>query len=279
MHSANLRKLSLIAITLTSLLAPAAFGQTTPPAGKSARKQTTSTAQSDAKRQWYYISESNLKPGVANEYYEFRAKERVPALMKAGYKHQEFWIPAIGAMGKIYTVETFDDLSLFGLDQNRLTKALGEDAARSLAAKTSQYLTGGGHTWLAQTRPELSWTEQMTAPPKFAIVHRIKIARGRRADYENYVKNDYLPIVKKSGALGYSLLQVVYGGDALEYVSSVYFNSFTEIEKNDPSANSTVTRIVGAATAQKNSQKLVGVILELDRSILRFRPDLSILPK
>ncbi|MFN0123058.1 MAG: hypothetical protein ACKV2V_21365, partial [Blastocatellia bacterium] len=86
-------------------------------------------------------------------------------------------------------------------------------------------------------------------------------------------------IVKKSGALGYSLLQVSYGGDVLEYLSAVYFNSFAEIEKNDPSSTATQTRIVGETVTQKNSQKLVGVILELERNILRFRPELSILPK
>ncbi len=239
-----------------------------------------STAQPVAKRQWYYIVESSLKAGVANDYYEFRAKERIPALKKAGYKHQEFWISALGPSGKTYSVEPMDDLNVFDQAQNRLTKALGEEGARALVKKTAAYLAdGGSRSWLAQSRPDLSWTEQMTASPKIAAVSHVKIARGRSADFENYIKNDYLPVVKKSGVLGYSVLTVMYGGDVSEYVTLTFFNSFAEMEKNDPFMRSTVQRVAGEAVAERNLLKTLGVIVGLEREVIRFRPDLSILPK
>lgn len=273
---------TLVTITFVFVASTLVFAQATTDqlvADKSESNQASSTTQPAAKRQWYYILESTLKSGVANEYYEFRAKERIPALKKAGYKHQEFWIPAVGEMGKIYTVEPMDDLNLFDQSPNRLTKALGEEGARALGKKTSQYFADGGHTWLAQSRPDLSWTEQMKAPPKFAIVARMKIARGRQTDYENYIKDYYLSVVKKSGALGYSLSKVMYGGDPFDYLSVTFFNSFADLEKNDPGMNSTATRVVGAETVQKNANRLNGVMIGYERDILRFRPDLSILPK
>jgi hypothetical protein len=46
------------------------------------------------------------------------------------------------------TVEPLDDLSGFDQSQNRLTKALGEEGARALGQKTSQYLAEGARTWL-----------------------------------------------------------------------------------------------------------------------------------
>lgn len=237
-------------------------------------------ANAEPKRQWYYIVESSLKPGVSNDYYEFRAKERIPALKKAGYKHQEFWVSVVGESGKMYTVEPMDDLSLFDQTPNRLTKALGEEGARALGKKTSSYLAdGGSRSWLAQSRPDLSWTEQLTAPPKIAAVSHVKIARGRSADFENYIKNDYLPVVKKSGVMGYSVLTVMYGGDVSEYITLTFFNSFAEMEKNDPFMRSTVQRVAGAETAERNFQKTIGVIVGLEREVIRFRPDLSILPK
>lgn len=258
---------TLVIFVLAIVASNLAFGQTT-------------TAQPAAKRQWYLIQESSLKAGVANDYYEFRAKERLPALKKAGYKHQEFWISAVGSVGKMYTVEVFDDLSIYDQPQNRLTKALGEEGARALQKKTSQYLAdSGSHTWLAQSRPDLSWTEQMTSPPKFAIVARMKIARGRQTEFENYIKDYYLSVVKKSDALGYSLSKVMYGGDPFDYLSVTYFNSFADLEKNDPGINSVATRAVGAEAVQKNANRLNGVMIGYERDILRFRPDLSILPK
>ncbi|HEX4951109.1 MAG TPA: hypothetical protein VFZ34_30915 [Blastocatellia bacterium] len=236
------------------------------------------TNQPEAKRQWIYIMESNLKPGVANEYYEFRAKERLPALRKAGYKHQECWVSAIGQLGKLFTVELFDDLSIFGQDQNRLTKALGEEGARALGAKTMQYMDGGAHTYLLRSLPDLSWMPKSDTPPKFAIVAQMKIARGRHPDFQNYIKDYYLNVVKKSGALGYSLSQVAYGGDPSDYISVTYFNSFADLEKNDPGTTAVTTRVVGAEAAQKNASRLNGVMIGYERNILRFRPDLSILP-
>jgi len=259
---------TLTVFVLALVASEFAFGQAT-------------TAQPAAKRQWYHIQENVLKPGVANEYYEFRAKERIPALKKAGYKHQEFWLSAaVGTGGTIYTVEMWDDLSAFDQPQNRLTKALGEEGARALGKKTSQYFAeGGSHAWLALSDPELSWTEQMTTAPKLAIVGRVKVARGRRADFRNYIKNDYLPIVKKSVARGYQVLSVVYGGDVGEYITLTFFDSFTEMEKNDPSQTSVQNRVAGEGAGQKNTQKTVGIIANLERTIIRFRPDLSILPK
>ncbi|MBL8168669.1 MAG: hypothetical protein JNJ50_10975 [Acidobacteria bacterium] len=283
MKSATMKKLFLTSFAVALFLTALAFGQTNSNnsvAGNSAQAQPAAAAQPAAKRQWYYIAENTLKAGVANDYYEFRAKERIPALKKAGYKQQEFWVSVVGESGKIYTVEPMDDLSLFDQSPNRLTKALGEDGARALAAKTMKYIAdGGSHTWLARSRPDLSWTEQMTAPPKIAAVSHVKIARGRTADFENYLKNDYLPIVKKSGVLGYSVLTVMYGGDVSEYITLTFFNSFAELEKNDPFLRSTVQRIAGAETAERNFQKTIGVIVGLERELIRFRPDLSILPK
>jgi hypothetical protein len=274
----------LITITIFAFALVASkltFGQTTtkPRATNNAtQKQTTSTAQTAAPRRWFYIVESTLKPGVASEYYEFRAKERLPALKKAGYKHQEFWVSAIGEMGKMFTVEPCDDLSIFGQDQNRLTKALGEDGARALGQKTWQYLANGAHTWLLQSRPDLSWMSSTSMSPKFAIVARMTIARGRQLEFETYIKDFHLNVVKKSGALGYSLSNVIYGGNPLDYVSVTYFNSFAELEKNDPGRNSVATRAVGAEAVQKNANRLNGVMIDFERNILRFRPELSILP-
>lgn len=258
---------ALAIFALALVVSELAFGQTT-------------TAQPTAKRQWYHIQETILKPGVANEYYEFRAKERIPALKKAGYKHQEFWVPAaVGTGGAMYTVEVWDDLSAFDQTPNRLTKALGEEGARALGKKTTQYFSdGGSHAWLALSDPEISWTEKMTAPAKLAIVANVKVARGRRADFRNYIKDDYLPIVKKSGARGYQVLSVMYGGDVSEYITLTFFDSFAELEKNDPSQTSVQNRVAGEGTGQRNAQKTVGIIVNLERTIIRFRPDLSILP-
>ena len=272
----------LITITIFAFalaVSKLAFGQTTakqPAASKAAQRQT-STAPNAAKRQWFYIIENNLKLGALNDYMELRVKERVPALKKGGVKHQEVWTSSIGAGGKLFTIEPLDDLGVLD-GPSPLTKALGTEGTRALAARTQQYFVEGGHSYLAQSRPELSWTSEMKAPPKFAIVGRVKVARGRATDYQNYIKNDYLPVVKKSGARGYQVLSVRYGGDMGEYITLTFFDSFAELEKNDPSNASVLNRVLGEATAQKTVQKTVGVILNVERNILRFRPDLSILP-
>lgn len=71
---------------------------------------------------------------------------------------------------------------------------------------------------------------------------------------------------------------MVYGGDVDEYITLTFFDSFAELEKNDPSQISVQNRIAGEGTGQRNAQKTVGIIVNLERTIISFRPDLSILP-
>ena len=62
-----------------------------------------------------------------------------------------------------------------------------------------------GRTIIAETRPELSWRNpkrQDLAP--YVVLLRRWIAPFRDSDYENYLKNDYLPLLKKADGAGIS---------------------------------------------------------------------------
>jgi hypothetical protein len=92
-------------------------------------------------------------------------------------------------------------------------------------------------------------------------------------DYENYIKNDYLPVMKQA-QVSYLVSQTIFGGDPNEYVTLTLRESFTDLAKGP-----VIVQVLGQEGADKLLQKLpAGTVSQLDRSISRFVPELSIMP-
>jgi hypothetical protein len=96
------------------------------------------------------------------------------------------------------------------------------------------------------------------------------VAAGRSADYENYLKTDLLPAIRKAQPVGYVQSRTIFGGDAGEYVSLRYIDTFAEIDKGP-----LLTQALGAAAAAKINAKIGGLVTRQERRIIRFNPDLS----
>jgi len=110
----------------------------------------------------------------------------------------------------------------------------------------------------------------MTGPPKLAVVTGLSIVPGRAAAFENLVKTEVLPVMKKADVNGYFVSQTMFGGDAWGYTSVIFYDSFAEIGKG-----SAFVRVLGPAGAAALFAKLGGVIAHQERMIARFNPDLS----
>ena len=112
-----------------------------------------------------------------------------------------------------------------------------------------------------------------TGPPKLAVLTSFHVSPNRNAEFENYVKNDFLPVMKQ-GQVSYLVSQTIFGGDANEYITLTLRESFTDLDKGP-----VLVQVLGQEGANKLLQKLpVGVVTHGDRSLIRFVPDLSILP-
>jgi len=152
-------------------------------------------------------------------------------------------------------------------------KALGEDGARAYLAKNRRLITSQ-HTYAALDRPDLSYPGKLTGPPKIAVVSFVQIAPGRNMEYENLIKTDVLPAMKKADVLAYSVSQTVLGGDANEYVGVTVLDKFADLDKGNP-----LLRALGQDGFNKYLQKTAGIIVHQERIVARFRADLSFMPE
>jgi len=153
-----------------------------------------------------------------------------------------------------------------------LEKGLGAQGVPAWQAKAGS-LVNSVRRMIIRTRPDLSFAAQRAGAPKLAVVHFVHVAPNRNDDYENYLKNDFVPVMKQAGVT-YLVSQTIFGGNANEYITLTMRDSFADLDKGP-----VIVQTLGEAAAQKLMQKLpVGAVVQVERSITRFVPDLSIIP-
>jgi hypothetical protein len=236
--------------------------------------QTTATkpaqagsASAEAPR-FLNINIVRVKPELLTEWQDFQTKEVIPTLKKGGVTQREAWQTSIGEAYQYAFVSPVENLAVRD-GSSPIVKALGEEGARAYGVKNRRLITSA-HSYVVRTRPDLSYAPPTSGPPKLAVLSAVSIAPGRMLDYENYVKTEVLPIQKKGQALGYLVSQTVFGGDGNEFVTLTLVDTFADLDKG-PAA----TRVLGAEAAAKLAAKTAGIIAHVERSVIRYDPDLS----
>ena len=257
----------LHALWVTALLLGAA--QLNP----SLAQNPTPTPQAAPASQWLTITQVSVKPEMMVEFQNFMKNTTNPALKKGGLKWREVWQSTnyAGDAFEFVIVAPFDKFAEFD-GPSPIEKALGSQGFADWSAKAGS-LVKSVHRYIIRTRPDLSNMGKRTGPPKLAVVSSIHVAINRNADFENYTKNDYMPVMARNGAT-YLVSQTIFGGDANEYVTLTMRDSFAEIDKGP-----VPIQVLGMEEAQKLFQKLpAGTVTLIERSIVKFVPELSIMP-
>jgi hypothetical protein len=222
---------------------------------------------------WLVITQVNVKPDMVVEFQNYMKNTTNPALKKGGVKWREVW------QGTAYAGDPFEFVLVTQFDKfaefdgpSALEKALGSQGFADWSAKAGSFVRSV-HRYIVRTRPDLSVMGKGYATPKLAVVQSVHVANGRNQEFENYLKNDLVPVMVKGGAT-YLVSQTIFGGDANEYVTLAMRDNFAEIDKGP-----IPTQVLGAEGAQKLLAKLpAGTVARLERSIMRFVPELSIIP-
>jgi hypothetical protein len=262
-----------LCITMTAVLAVA---QNTAAPKAAAKKPAAKKAQpmADAQApQWSSVTIVKVKPDMVAEWQDLQKKVVNPALKKAGMKERSVFETAVFGESYEYVVITpITSLAQYDEAMSPLRKSLGEDAWRDYQAKSRRCVVSA-HTYGEMSRLDLSYMGkmmQMTGPPKLAIVNAISVVPGRATAFENLVKSDILPVMKKADVIGYFVSQSIFGGDGYGYTTVTFMNSFAEIAKGSP-----FLRVLGPAGAANMVAKFAGVVAHQERSIVRFNPELS----
>jgi hypothetical protein len=129
-------------------------------------------------------------------------------------------------------------------------------------------------TLAIQDRAELSIAPAANAKIVGAILQDVTVISGHAEQYEAYIKNDVLPVLKKGTVVGTAVSRTVFGGNANEYHLLTFLDSFAEIDKGPAQV-----RVLGQAAAAALGAKGTMHIASTERTILRYVPDLSFRPK
>ena len=74
--------------------------------------------------------------------------------------------------------------------------------------------------------------------------------------------------------VNYLVSQTIFGGNGNEYITLTMRDSFADLDKGP-----VIVQALGPEGAQKLTQKMpAGAVVQVERSIARFVPDLSIMP-
>lgn len=217
----------------------------------------------------YQVSVVQIKSGMRQEYLDFRKAETLPALKKAGVKEAGVWATTMfGQSGEYIFATPMESLAQFD-EPGPIRRALGEEGARAHNTRQARFIETA-RTYAISLRPELSLTPKAGTALMLAIHTTIRIAPGRRAEYENIIKNDVLPILKKAEVKGYLLYRVVLGGDANEYHSLLLVDSFAEAQKTSQALNQ--------EGFGKLEPKAAGIVTHTETAMIRYVPEQSIRP-
>ena len=223
--------------------------------------------------QWNSISVVRLKPDMVSEWQELQKKVVNPALKKAGVKERGVFETAVFGNSYEYVVLTpITSLAQYDEPMSPLRKTLGEDDYRDYVNKSRRCVVST-QTFAEVSRLDLSYMGKMatmTGPPKLAVVTSLSVMPGRAAAFENLVKNEVLPIMKKADVIGYFVSQTMFGGDGWGYTSVIFYDSFADIGKGSP-----FVRVLGPTGAAGFFAKLAGIVARQERVIARYNADLS----
>ena len=233
----------------------------------------TPTPQAGPTPEFFSVTVVSVKPEMMVEFQNFMKNTTNPALKKGGLKWREVWqnTAAAGDAFEYVLVTPVGKLAEFD-GQSALEKGLGAQGFAAWQTKAGS-LVNSVRRFIIRTRPDLSFAAQRTGAPKLAVVQFIHLAPNRNNDYENFLKNDFVPVMKQAGVT-YLVSQTIFGGNGNQYITLTMRDSFADLDKGPVHIQT-----LGQEAGQKLMQKMpAGAVVHLERSITRFVPELSIMP-
>lgn len=235
--------------------------------------QTPSPTPAAAPSQLLSITAVSVKPEAVAEFQNFMKTTTNPALKKGGLQWRAVWqnTTAAGDSFEYIIVAPVEKLAEFD-SPSVLEKGLGSQGFAAWQVKAGS-LVNTVRRFIVRTRPDLSFEAKRTAPPKLAVVASVHVGVNRNTEFENFVKSEYLPVMKQA-QVSYMVSQMIFGGDTNEYVTLTLQESFADLDKGP-----VIAQVLGADGAMKLVQKVPsGVVTRLERSISKFVPELSLMP-
>ena len=105
---------------------------------------------------------------------------------------------------------------------------------------------------------------------EYVMVTSYHLASGKEIEFNAWMKNDYLPAMKKAEVKNFWLSQTMFGGEPNERIAVRPIKNMAELD-----AGPVLTKALGQEGALKLRAKSAGVIDSVHFSVLHYRADLS----
>jgi hypothetical protein len=224
-------------------------------------------AQSTTAPSWSVVTFTTVKPEMRSQY-EAWQKEMTAAFKKAEIPSRAVLDTVMGDLFEyvtIYPVARFADLD----GPSPMERALGKEGAASLIQKGMPYLTSA-HRVATLASDDLSIQTKTQSPAPYAMVTIVRLAAGKGPEFETWMKDDYLPAMKKAEVKNYWVSQTVFGGDPNERVGVRPMEKLGEID-----AGPLTTKALGKEGARQLISKTAGIVESVQYRIVHYRADLS----
>mgnify|MGYP002789536042 FL=1 len=177
------------------------------------------------------VGEYTVRPGMMTAYLEAAKNVGRPLYLKAGIKEAYFFTNLYGPDRNIVTlIEVHDGFAALQARNEAFTKNNSQEARDAWSAKVREFITDQ-RVYIVDELDELSWMNpKLKTPPLYYNVVERFIAPMRGRDYEAYLKNDYLPLVKKSDSNGIMVSRLRYGGEAGHYFVFIPVQELTDLD-------------------------------------------------
>jgi hypothetical protein len=215
-----------------------------------------------------YIQIINVKPESVNDWIALQEKETIPALKKIKAPAREAWTTQVFGESFQYFFSTQLDKFAEYDNQAPIVRALGQEGARVYNDKVRKMIAS--QQGLAITIMPESIVPPPSYVPKFMILNFAYAVPGRAAEYDAYLRNDLMAVIRKAKPVGFVVSRTLHGGDANEFVTARYLEKMADLD--GPNLQQ---QAIGAEAAAKMGAKTTGMLERQDRRIYRYVPNLS----
>ncbi len=246
------RKIGASVFTLTLGLTTIAFSQTTP------------------NRQWSIVTTAQIKPEFRLEF-EAGEKEITAAYKKAGLPYRVVVQTLLGDVAEYTSVAPLANFAAMDA-ASPTVKALGEAGSQRLLKRIGGYATTI-HRMAMVSLEDITIRMPEENPGEFAEVTVMSLYPGKGAEFTSFMKDDYLPAMRKADVANLWLSRPIFGGDRSERVMVRPMHKLAELD-----AGPLPAKALGADGAHQLAVKQSGIVQSIHSTVVRVRPDLSYMP-
>lgn len=226
----------------------------------------TSVTLAQEETSWMRVDVLQVQPRELDDFIEMQLEEVNPALQRAGVPWRSAWRTA--EFGNTYErlfvtpVDSLADLDYGGplarvLEPDRLER-IRDRVRRTLSSRQS---------YAVRYRSDLSVESDDVSGLSLAWITTLQVAPGRLADWEAFLSENLTQF--RGADVVFGVYERVFGPGPAVWQIVENHSSFSELDRP------TILQRTFGERADEIAARLAGVLLSIERSVLRYDPELS----